>query len=49
MLHPGSGANYWIKLRLGRRAEFRDHLWTPEAGEHMHVLDFRFGVVFRFH
>ncbi len=45
-LHYGGGANYWLKRRIGVRFEFRDHLWSPEAGETVHLVDFRVGVVF---
>jgi len=46
-LNYGGGMNYWLKPRFGLRVEFRDHLWSPEAGETIHFLDVRFGIVFR--
>lgn len=46
-IHYGGGMNYWLRSRLGLRVEFRDHLWSPESGESVHLIDFRFGVVFR--
>jgi hypothetical protein len=46
-IHYGGGTNYWLKPRFGLRAEFRHHLWSPEAGETVHFLGFRFGIVFR--
>lgn len=46
-LNYGGGINYWLKSRFGLRVEFRHHLWSPEAGEAIHFLDFRFGLVFR--
>ncbi len=45
-LHYGGGVNYWLRPRLGLRFEFRHHLWSPESGETVHMLDFRVGVVF---
>ena len=48
-IHYGGGMNYWFKRRVGMRVEVRDHLWTPESGEHIHLVDFRFGVVFGMH
>lgn len=44
-VHYGGGMNYWLHRRIGLRAEFRDHLWSPEAGEAIHLVDFRFGIV----
>lgn len=43
--HAGGGVNYWLKDRIGLRAEFRDHVW-PQRNS-LQFLDFRFGVVFR--
>jgi len=44
-IHYGGGLNYWFKRRLGLRCEFRDHVWSPESGETVHLVDFRFGIV----
>jgi len=44
-LHYGGGVNYWLKRRIGLRFEFRDHIWSPEAGEAVHLVDFRVGIV----
>ncbi len=44
-IHYGGGINYWLHRRIGLRAEFRDHLWSPESGEAIHLVDFRFGIV----
>jgi len=46
-IHYGGGINYWLKRRFGLRVEFRHCLWSPEAGETVHFLGFRFGIVFR--
>jgi hypothetical protein len=46
-IHYGGGMNYWLKRRFGLRVEFRHQLWSPEAGETVHFLGVRFGVVFR--
>jgi len=43
--HYGGGVNYWVKRRLAVRCEFRDHVWSPESGETVHLVDFRFGIV----
>jgi len=48
-VHYGGGMNYWLRRRFGLRFEFRDHVWSPEAGETVHLLDFRFGVVVGLH
>jgi len=45
----GGGTNYWLRRRFGLRFEFRDNLWLPEAGEIVHLLDFRFGIVVGLH
>ena len=44
-VHYGGGMNYWIRRRFGLRFELRDHVWSPESGETIHLVDFRFGVV----
>ena len=44
-VHYGGGVNYWLRRRVGLRFEFRDHLWSPESGETVHLVDFRVGVV----
>jgi hypothetical protein len=46
-IHYGVGLNYWVGRRLGLRFEFRHHLWSPEAGEAIHLIGFRIGVAFR--
>jgi hypothetical protein len=46
-VHYGGGVNYWVGRRLGLRFEFRHHLWSPEAGEAIHLIGFRIGVTFR--
>jgi hypothetical protein len=46
-IHYGGGLNYWVRPRLGLRFEFRHHLWSPEAGEAVHLIGFRVGVTFR--
>jgi hypothetical protein len=46
-IHYGGGLNYWVRRRLGLRFEFRHHLWSPEAGEAIHLIGFRIGVAFR--
>jgi len=48
-VHYGGGMNYWLKRRVGLRFELRDHVWSPEAGETIHLFDFRFGVVVGLH
>jgi hypothetical protein len=45
-LHYGAGVNYWLKRRVGLRFEFRHHIWSPEAGEAVHLIGFRVGLVF---
>ncbi len=45
-LHYGGGVNYWLRRRIGLRFEFRHHIWSPESGETVHMLDLRVGVVF---
>jgi hypothetical protein len=45
-IHYGGGTNYWLRRRIGLRFEFRDHIWSVEAGEAVHLVDFRVGVVF---
>lgn len=45
-IHYGGGMNYWLRRRIGLRFEFRDHIWSPESGEAVHLVDFRVGVVF---
>jgi hypothetical protein len=44
--HYGGGMNYWLGRRIGLRFEFRHHLWSPEAGEAVHLVGFRVGIVF---
>jgi hypothetical protein len=46
-IHYGGGLNCWVRPRLGLRFEFRHHLWSPEAGEAVHLIGFRVGVTFR--
>lgn len=46
-VHYGGGVNYWVGRRMGLRLEFRHHLWSPEAGEAIHLVGFRIGVTFR--
>ena len=46
-VHYGGGVNYWVGRRLGLRFEFRHHLWSPEAGEAIHLIGFRVGIAFR--
>ena len=46
-IHYGGGLNYWVRRRLGLRFEFRHHLWSPEAGETIHLIGFRVGLAFR--
>lgn len=46
-IHYGGGVNYWVRRRIGLRLEFRHHLWSPEAGEAIHIVGFRIGLVFR--
>jgi hypothetical protein len=45
-IHYGGGLNYWLRRRIGLRFEFRHHIWSPEAGEAVHLVGFRVGVVF---
>jgi hypothetical protein len=45
-IHYGGGMNYWLRRCIGLRFEFRDHIWSIEAGEAVHLVDFRVGVVF---
>lgn len=45
-IHYGGGLNYRVRRRFGLRFEFRDHPWSPEAGETVHLVAFRFGIVF---
>jgi hypothetical protein len=47
MFYFGGGANYWFHRRIGLRFEFRDQVWTPEAGERIQFVGGRFGVSFR--
>lgn len=47
MFYFGGGANYWFHRRIGLRFEFRDQVWTPEAGERIHFVGGRLGVSFR--
>ncbi len=44
--HYGGGMNYWLRRRIGLRFEFRDHIWSPESGEAVHLVGFRAGIVF---
>ena len=44
-IHYGGGMNYWFKPRVGFRCEVRDHVWWPESGETVHLVDLRFGIV----
>jgi hypothetical protein len=46
-MHYGGGLNYWVHRRIGLRLEFRHHLWSPEAGEAIHLIGFRVGIAFR--
>ena len=46
-VHYGGGLNYWVLRRVGLRLEFRHHLWSPEAGEAIHLIGFRIGLTFR--
>ena len=48
-VHYGGGMNYWLRRRFGLRFELRDHLWSPESGETVHLVDFRFGIVVGLH
>ena len=45
-LHYGGGTNYWLGRRIGLRFEFRDHVWSPEGGEYVHLVGFRVGILF---
>jgi hypothetical protein len=45
--HYGGGLNYWVWRRVGLRFEFRHHLWSPEAGEAIHLVGIRVGIAFR--
>ena len=40
----GGGVHWWVKNRLGLRFEFRDHIFSTDAG---HFYIFRMGVSFR--
>ncbi len=44
-MHYGGGVNYWVRRRVGLRFEFRHYLWSPESGELVHLVGFRFGIV----
>jgi len=44
-MHYGGGVNYWVQRRVGLRFEFRHYIWSPEAGELVHLVSFRFGLV----
>ena len=46
VFHYGGGLNYWVRRRVGLRLEFRHHLWSPEAGETIHLVGIRVGIVF---
>jgi hypothetical protein len=46
-IHYGGGLNYWVRRRIGLRLEFRHHVWSPEAGEAIHLVGFRIGLAFR--
>ena len=43
--HAGGGVNYWLRDRLGIRAEFRDHVWVDR--NNLQLVDFRFGIVLK--
>ncbi len=45
-IHYGAGMNYWLRRRFGLRFEFRHHIFSPEAGEAVHLVGFRVGIVF---
>ena len=45
-IHYGGGMNYWVRRRFGLRLEFRHHIFSPESGEAVHLVGFRFGIVF---
>jgi hypothetical protein len=45
--HYGGGLNYWLRRRVGLRFEFRDHIWSPESGESVHLVEFRTGIIVR--
>jgi hypothetical protein len=45
-VHYGGGVNYWLRRRFGLRFEFRHHIFSPESGEHVHLVGFRVGIVF---
>lgn len=45
-IHYGGGVNYWVRRRFGLRIEFRHQIWSPEAGEAVHLVGFRVGTVF---
>lgn len=45
-IHYGGGMNYWLRRRIGLRFEFRDHIWSVESGEAVHLVGFRVGLVF---
>jgi hypothetical protein len=42
----GAGVNYWFIPRIGMKAEFRDHVWSPSDGT-LHYWGVRFGLTFR--
>src|SRR5271157_5396439 len=44
-MHYGGGVNYWVRRRVGLRFEFRHYIWSPESGELVHLVGFRFGIV----
>lgn len=41
----GGGVNWWAKRRVGLRAEFRDHIYSPSKVHH--YFSAQIGVVFR--
>jgi len=45
-IHYGGGMNYWVRRRFGLRFEFRHHIFSTEAGESVHLVGFRVGIVF---
>jgi hypothetical protein len=45
-IHYGGGMNYWLRRRFGLRFEFSHHILSPEAGEAVHLVGFRAGIVF---
>jgi hypothetical protein len=44
LVNFGGGVQYWMRDRLGLRAEFRDHVLPNPA---VHYLEVRFGLCFR--